>query len=357
MLDLAPPSSRPGAAADAAVDAHAFRGATPRAALDAVRRALGGDAILLSTREVRSARGPMEIEILARAPGARPALHAPTPAAAHSSEPRGIFNDAGPLAPPSGAACAPEAVVARLVDAGVAEVIARRLVERAARLPRRRALADGVGATLDEVLCAGDAPWTAPPAPRRRVVALVGPTGVGKTTTIAKMAARALLDTKLSVALVTIDTWRIGAVDQLRRYGEIMNLATYVARDAKALAEVLARTARADLVLIDTAGRSPLETETFAQQLTVLKSAPDVEIHLAAAAGSSVKQLRALRERYAALATSGIVVTKLDEADGRGGLVNVAAVLARAVTCFTDGQRVPEDLHAFDVRAFTEELL
>ena len=117
----------------------------------------------------------------------------------------------------------------------------------------------------------------------RRVVALVGPTGVGKTTTIAKIAARALLESGLRVALITVDTYRIGACEHLGRYGEIMGVKTQVARDATSLAAAVAR-ADADLVLIDSAGRS--DAETIANQMGLLRAAPGVEMHLVLSAAS-----------------------------------------------------------------------
>jgi flagellar biosynthesis protein FlhF len=324
-----PPSPRTG---------RAFRGKTMREALDAVKSVLGQSAILVSTREVKSARGPVEIEIVAR-PAGRNEGRSETASAPRA---RPESSSSSFLAPP-----APSVDLAgALVERGMAELVAQRIVERAHRLPgAARRERDAVGEVLEEIVEAGAAPWQRRGHEGRRVVALVGPTGVGKTTTIAKMAARAVLDHKLQVALVTADTWRIGAVDHLRRYGEIMSVPTYVARDARALQDVLSRCESADLVLVDTAGRSPTEQSSFQQQLDMLSASPDVEVLITVAAGTSTNQLRAIRARYASLADASVVVTKLDEADGMGALVNVSAVLSRPIVCFTDGQRVPEDLH------------
>jgi flagellar biosynthesis protein FlhF len=332
-----------------------FRGATTRAAFAAVRDALGDDAIVVETREERG-----QAVVVARAPVARfelappltapravsaasvsaaPQLHAPTPAPRPRPAPR-TSQTQHPL-------------LERLLDRGVADHIAQRALDRAARMPQP--IDAALRETLHDLVESAPAPWRA--APRQRVVALVGPTGVGKTTTIAKMAARALIDHKQTVALVTLDTWRIGAVEHMRRFGEILEVPMFVAQDAASLRAALARVANRDIVFIDTAGRSPHETQSFTDQLTTLTSLPDVEIHLTVAAATPVRQLRAVRERYAAHASLRAIVTKLDESDGAGALVNAGAILGRPLAAFTDGQRVPEDLHGFDVGALAHEVL
>jgi len=178
-----------------------------------------------------------------------------------------------------------------LVDLGMDELLAEELVREAIQSerpagplepeaegrPRRRrsprmqpgALAAKVGALLSSRTQAAVAPWM-PAAGGRRVVALVGPTGVGKTTTVAKIAARALMEHRLKIALVTLDTYRIGATERVTRYGEIMKVPTFVARDREELQAVLGKTRDRDLVLIDTAGRSL--SEAVAKQAEVLRS-------------------------------------------------------------------------------------
>jgi flagellar biosynthesis protein FlhF len=151
-----------------------------------------------------------------------------------------------------------------LVRRGMEEFLARGLLEQARRLSAgggSEEIADAVKAAVRKQMAPAPAPWL---AEGRRTLALIGPTGVGKTTAIAKIAARALLETRFKVALITVDTYRVGASDQLARYGKIMGIPTHVARDRAALAEGVNRFEGADLILIDTAGRS--DNESLAAQ-------------------------------------------------------------------------------------------
>ncbi len=129
-------------------------------------------------------------------------------------------------------------------------------------------------AALGRVVKSCPPPWEVPElgGKKRRVIALVGPTGVGKTTTLAKIAARALLDHRRKVALLTFDTYRIGAAEQIAHYGNLMDLPTFVARDRSELCTALSRCQDAELVLIDTAGRSNMED--VARQAELARSDP-----------------------------------------------------------------------------------
>jgi len=253
-----------------------------------------------------------------------------------------------------------------LVDLGMDELLAEELVreaiqsERAAGplepeadgRPRRRrsprmqpgALAARVGALLSARSQAAAAPWM-PAAGGRRVVALVGPTGVGKTTTVAKIAARALMEHRLKIALVTLDTYRIGATERVTRYGEIMKVPTFVARDREELQAVLGKTRDRDLVLIDTAGRSL--SEAVAKQAEVLRSVAPIQLHLVLSAASGAREMAAVAARYQPLAPEQVIVTKVDECIGPGAVISATMRIGRPVSCVTDGQSVPEDMHAW----------
>jgi flagellar biosynthesis protein FlhF len=189
-------------------------------------------------------------------------------------------------------------------------------------------------------LNAAPPPWER--TERRRVVALVGPTGVGKTTTVAKIAARALLESRLRVGLITVDTYRIGASEHLGRYGEIMGLKTQVARDASSLAQAVSRAGDVDLLLIDTAGRS--DVESVAAQVGLLRTVPNVELHLVLSAASGAREIGAAARKHRELGVHRLIFTKLDEADGPGSILSAIAALPRQVSCATNGQRVPDDL-------------
>jgi len=241
-----------------------------------------------------------------------------------------------------------------LLDRGVDEVLARELLDEALTIGGGRAteILRGVAAALGKTLRAAPAPWG---ADGRRTVALVGPTGVGKTTAIAKIAARALLETRFKVGLITVDTYRVGASDQLARYGKIMGVPTYVARDRAALADAIERTREADLVLIDTAGRS--DTESLAAQMKLVQSAPNVQLHLVLSLATGARELGAVARRYRPFGAERVIFTKLDESEGPGGSLSALGVVGRPVSCLCDGQRVPEDIHAVTESDLCERLV
>ncbi len=185
-------------------------------------------------------------------------------------------------------------------------------------------------------------PWS--PAAGRQIVALAGPTGVGKTTTLAKLAARALLDSRLKVALVTIDTYRICASDQLARYGEIMRAPTYIARDASQLGAALRGTLDCDLVLVDTAGRS-IQHE-IDNQTELLRTAPDVHMYLTLSLSSGAREMAANLKRFEGIRAERLILTKMDEAVAPGAIFGPLSRSGKPVTCITNGQEVPEHVQA-----------
>jgi flagellar biosynthesis protein FlhF len=234
-------------------------------------------------------------------------------------------------------------VHALLTGRGVEPVLAEGLVRSALDVagPDATALLAAVKDLLGERLIPCRAPWL---HEGRHAIAVVGPTGVGKTTTLAKMAARAILEAKKRVAFVTLDTYRIGATEQLARYGEIMGAPVLVARDRGELARAMERLADVDLVLVDTAGRS--SPEDVARQAALVRSIPRVQLHLVVSAATGASELAAVADRYRALQPDRLVLTKVDEAAGPGGILSASVRICRPISCVADGQRVPEDLHA-----------
>lgn len=236
------------------------------------------------------------------------------------------------------------ALYGQLVTRGVEEALAEELVREALAAVgggEHGALVDAVRKNLNERLVPARAPWL---ADRRRIIALVGPTGVGKTTTLAKMAARAITDSKLKVAMITVDTYRIGAAEQITRYGEIMRVPTFVARDRGELLKAVDKAASADLVLIDTAGRSM--SEAVARQAELIRTVPGTQLYLTLSAATGWRELKSQAERYRSLNPARLIFTKLDETDCPGGVLSAAMKVSRPVACLTHGQRVPEDIYA-----------
>jgi flagellar biosynthesis protein FlhF len=177
------------------------------------------------------------------------------------------------------------------------------------------------------------------------VVALVGPTGVGKTTTVAKLAARYILrHGPKSVALVTTDDQRIGAVEQLRVYGKILDAPVRLARDAESLREALLEFRHTPLVLIDTAGLSQRDPRLGAQREVIRNAAREVRSYVVLSATAQFEALTETVRVYQPLGLCGAIVTKLDEATSLGGVLSVAIGHGLPLAYMAEGQRVPEDL-------------
>ncbi len=178
----------------------------------------------------------------------------------------------------------------------------------------------------------------------RRVVALVGPTGVGKTTTLAKMAAEARLDRRRSVGLVTIDTYRIGAVDQLRKYASLLEIPLEVVVDRISLERSLRRFEHCDLVLIDTIGRSPRDEEPVRRLAELFEGLAGLSFDLCVSATTALRDMQGIARNFQRLAPESVLFTKLDEAFAVGPLLSSHLDTNIPLSYFTTGQSVPEDI-------------
>jgi flagellar biosynthesis protein FlhF len=178
----------------------------------------------------------------------------------------------------------------------------------------------------------------------RLVIALVGPTGVGKTTTAAKIAAQCALGERRKVALITNDTYRIAAVEQLRIYARIMSVPMEVALHPSDLPQLLDGFSDKDVILIDTVGRSPFDDMQMGELQGFLKSDDRIESLLLVSANTDARELERVIQRYYPLGPRGLVVTKLDEASSFGALFSASLQSRLPFAFFTNGQRVPEDL-------------
>lgn len=250
---------------------------------------------------------------------------------------------------------------AQLLEAEVPETLARRLVKYVAeRLdPELVHRPDAVRDALCEAVesCVPIAPPIAAVVGTRRVVALVGPTGVGKTTTVAKLAANFKLAHGFRPGLVTVDTYRIAAVEQLRTYAEIIDLPLAVANAPGEMRRAIDELGDVDLVLIDTAGRSPRDEVKIRELSDFLHAAQPDETHLVLSAVAGERSLRAAVDRFSMVRADRLILTKLDEADGLGGVLSVLGQANRPISYLTTGQAVPDDIEPANRRRLARLIL
>jgi flagellar biosynthesis protein FlhF len=187
---------------------------------------------------------------------------------------------------------------------------------------------------------------------RPRTIAFVGPTGVGKTTTLAKIAATMTLRDGIRVGLVTADTYRIAAVDQLRTYADILGLQLEVASGPSEMRAALDRCRDLDAVLIDTPGRSQNDTDRIADLRALIDAARPHETHLVLSGTAAERVLLREAEAFSTLGPDRVVLTKLDDAVTFGMLVSVVRRIGRRISWVTTGQEVPTDVE----RATSERL-
>ncbi|MCE9591847.1 MAG: flagellar biosynthesis protein FlhF [Planctomycetes bacterium] len=213
-------------------------------------------------------------------------------------------------------------------------------MENSAKL--KQAMQDAIAELIPTDTTAGRA--TRGPDNRPRTVALIGPTGVGKTTTIAKLAATFKLRQKLSVGLITLDTYRIAAVEQLRTYANIIGVPLHVVMTEPEMRDALRKLSACDVVLIDTAGRGQRDDPKLAELKRMIDSADPHECHLVLSSTCSLSVLMEAVERFSAVRTDRILFTKLDEAVSFGVLLSVARKVNKRLSYVTTGQEVPHQI-------------
>jgi flagellar biosynthesis protein FlhF len=378
-----------------------YRASSMQEALALVRRELGPDAAVLHTREVRERGflwlpGPRQIEITAscdvnvpsrlpsrtipnRRTGMQPSLHEPSARVAVAVPSRAGYGP--PPAPMPDAMqnqlselqamvkdlCRRSQAVpgqdlpdelfrlfTDLLDSDLSEELARELVERVRSESRGGRLADLVLvkariARMIEAEIAVAGPIRVTPG-QRRLAALVGPTGVGKTTTIAKLAAHYRLREKHRVGLITVDTYRIAAVEQLRTYADIIDLPMQVVSTPKEMREAVRRMDDLDLVLLDTAGRSPRDECRIQELKAFLSEAGADEVHLVLSSVAGGRALEQTAQQFAVVGTTALILTKLDEAPSLGNILPVVRSSKLPLSYLTNGQNVPDDIEVADAQ-------
>ncbi len=340
-----------------------------REALAQVKQRLGEDAVILGTRSCPT--GPLgnlvgrrEVEITAAAPdtpGVRgPRVRPSGPARRRPDRP--AADSGGRPSRRPGAAAAPRAerdaarrspagiepFYERLVRHEVADDIARRLASQAAALggnlrdPDDPTLGRLLRAVIGRMVPQAGGIALAPGRPRR--VALVGPAGAGKTTTLAKLAAQFKLRMRKRVVILSLDMQRIGANDQMRRYAEIIGVPMLTAQTVGGVKDALRTMPAADIVLIDTHGVCTTQRGHFARLAALVRAARPDETHLVLPVSMAPRVQERMAQRFGPLGVSKVVLTHLDEAVGLGVILSAIDRLRWGLSYVTDGESVPNHI-------------
>ncbi|VAX21458.1 Flagellar biosynthesis protein FlhF [hydrothermal vent metagenome] len=254
------------------------------------------------------------------------------------------------------------ALLRRLKEHGVAEEYSRRLVDEIREKPGEGPSPDiktllyvTAAKIRDSLLFGGAIAAPGPGDSKPGIVALVGPTGVGKTTTVAKLAATLSMD-NVKVGLITIDTYRIAAVEQLKIYANILNIPLEVILSPGDLKQAIRNYRDKEVILIDTAGRSQRDYRQIKELTRFLDGNDDVDSRLVLSACSSEAQMEEAIKSFSKANVSGLIFTKLDEAAQLGPVLNQHLKTGLPVSYFTTGQSVPEDIEQAQAGAFVKRL-
>ncbi len=314
-------------------------------ALRRVKETLGPEAIILSTKALKKTSGrtracsPMTVEVVAAID------HLPADGAKTARKVAPLWLP--PVTPRRDSFCPPEdLLLERMLSAGLAPDFARPLIKEF-KTWIKESRGEGNLETYRNYL-----QWKFMDAVEvtgvdlrvGSVWAFIGPTGVGKTTTLAKLAAHFNLQLKKKVILVTVDTYRIGALDQLNTYSRILRLPLEVASGREELGEILRRNRQQDLVLIDTAGRNPYHGEQLEELKDILTVDRRIESHLVLSATTKDYDLAQIAERFSLISIRSYIFTKIDETEEFSPLFNQLLRFKRPLSYLTNGQRVPEDI-------------
>jgi flagellar biosynthesis protein FlhF len=178
----------------------------------------------------------------------------------------------------------------------------------------------------------------------QKLLALVGTTGVGKTTTVAKLAAQFMLKDKKKVGLISVDNYRIGAMEQLKAYADILGIPCFPAFNRKDLLFVLKQLENKDVILIDTAGQSQYDSSRISELQKMITDDLEIESHLLLSVATSESEMERTAVNFGNLKFQKYIFTKTDEAQTRGSIINQLTKLNLPVSYITNGQNVPEDI-------------
>ena len=361
-----------------------FRAASLQDALEQIRHQMGPDASVLHTRQVRDGwmgwLGRTYVEVTAglKETGGLPVIESREERRQRETDSR-VASHRGVAAPSvcgsvnathedsTGIPLQLQAYREELIHSGVGPTTAQRWIDATISFAASMGDASGRGTpwlehlqrTVGRELRIGSPIRTQ--VGDRRVVALVGPTGVGKTTTVAKLAAGFRIEARRRVGLLTIDTFRIAAVQQLRAYAEIMDLPMEVVEKPEQMRPALDRLGDLDLVLIDTAGRSPRSDARIDQLVELLRSAQPDETHLVLSCASSATSIETALRGFAPVRPTAAILTKLDETSQTAAVISAVVASDHSegvpLSYLTNGQQVPDDITTADAESLLSRLL
>lgn len=192
---------------------------------------------------------------------------------------------------------------------------------------------------------------------KSKIIFFIGPTGVGKTTTIAKITAQFSLNMHKNVGLITADTYRIAAVEQLKTYAEILNVPVEVIYSPEELPETLEKMKNKDIIFIDTAGRSHKNMQQFQELNHLLEKIDDKEVFLVLSATTKYKDMINILNQYSPITDYHIIFTKIDETTAIGTILNIRYLTQKPLSYITFGQNVPDDIELMSPEKMTKALL
>jgi len=243
----------------------------------------------------------------------------------------------------------------RMLDSGMDEKIAKRLTRQLLHDLSGSDLAETeiISGRASDVLMSGMG-QVSPiffAGAKPRIVAFVGPTGSGKTTTIAKLAAEFSLNQEKKVTILTIDTKRVDAVGQLKAYCRIINIPLYIAYSPDDISGIMPGIMDGDITLVDTPGSGPLDRAQMLDMIEFLQKLVPQEVHLTISITTSLWEMKRIYENFGILKPNRILFTKLDESENYGTMLSFALITKKPLSYFTFGQNVPGDFSVADPRS------
>ncbi|MCL1835263.1 MAG: flagellar biosynthesis protein FlhF [Oscillospiraceae bacterium] len=191
----------------------------------------------------------------------------------------------------------------------------------------------------------------------QKVILVLGPTGVGKTTTIVKLAADFSVNQKKKVGLINTDTYRIGAQEQLQTYADILGIPLHVVYQAEELAETLEAMSDRDVIFVDTAGKRPGDEQHREDIMNIIRVLKPEDTMLCLAATTGFASIKEMVDTYGFVDDYRLLITKLDETKYRGALLNISWYTQKPLAYATTGQNVPDDIEVVDVTSIAKDIL